>query len=93
MTEVLEEAYEPVEKGLMTEQDFKDFVFTNPAKLWTAGNPDFFKGTRVEKAVADLRYCRLISRPVQTKRAALSSSCRLLWGGLRIYPRCLCFMI
>ncbi len=54
MTEVLEEAYEPVEKGLMTEQDFKDFVFTNPAKLWTAGNPDFFKGTRVEKAVADL---------------------------------------
>ncbi len=53
MTEVLEEAYEPVEKGLMSEQDFKDFVFTNPARLWTAGNPDFFKGTRVEKAVAE----------------------------------------
>ena len=54
MTEVLEEAYEPVEKGLMTEQDFKDFVFTNPIKLWTAGNPDFFKGTRVEAAVTRL---------------------------------------
>jgi hypothetical protein len=51
MTEVLEEAYEPVEEGLMAEQDFKDFVFTNPVKLWTGGNPDFFKGTRVEKAV------------------------------------------
>ncbi len=52
MTEVLEEAYEPVEEGLMTEQDFKDFVFTNPIKLWTAGNPDFFKGTRVEESVS-----------------------------------------
>jgi predicted TIM-barrel fold metal-dependent hydrolase len=51
MTEVLEEAYEPVEDGKMTAQDFKDFVFTNPVNLWTAGNPDFFKGTRVEAAV------------------------------------------
>ncbi|SRR5579875_519512 len=51
MTEVLEEAWEPVEEGKMTAQDFKDFVFTNPVKLWTGGNPDFFKGTRVESAV------------------------------------------
>jgi predicted TIM-barrel fold metal-dependent hydrolase len=54
MTEVLEEAYEPVEEGKMTAQDFKDFVFTNPVKLWTGGNPDFFKGTRVEGAVNKL---------------------------------------
>jgi predicted TIM-barrel fold metal-dependent hydrolase len=54
MTEVLEEAYEPVQDGLMTEQDFRDFVFANPARLWTAGNPDFFKGTRVESAVNKL---------------------------------------
>jgi len=54
MTEVVEEAYELVEKGMLTEEDFRDFVFTNPAKLWTDMNPDFFKGTVVEKDVAKL---------------------------------------
>jgi predicted TIM-barrel fold metal-dependent hydrolase len=52
MREVLDEAWEPVEKGQMTLRDFRDFVFTNPVKLWTALDPDFFKGTRVESAVA-----------------------------------------
>jgi hypothetical protein len=54
MTEVLEEAYELVEDGLLTEDDFRDFVFTNPATLWTGMNPDFFRGTVVEKAVSQL---------------------------------------
>jgi hypothetical protein len=36
----------------MTEADFRDFVFCNPVKLWTALNPDFFKGTVVESAVS-----------------------------------------
>ena len=31
------------------------FVFTNPARLWTAVNPDFFRGTPVESAVSSLR--------------------------------------
>jgi predicted TIM-barrel fold metal-dependent hydrolase len=52
MSEVLEEAYELVEHGLITADDFRDFVFTNPASLHTAMNPDFFKGTVVEDAVA-----------------------------------------
>jgi predicted TIM-barrel fold metal-dependent hydrolase len=52
MTEVLEEAYEGVEEGKMSAADFKDFVFINPVKLWTDGNPDFFKGTRLESAVS-----------------------------------------
>jgi predicted TIM-barrel fold metal-dependent hydrolase len=52
MTEVTAEAHEAVEHGLMTDEDFRDFVFTNPVALWTALNPDFFKGTRVESAVA-----------------------------------------
>ncbi len=52
MSEVTAEAYEPVEEGCMTEEDFRDFVFANPIKLWTAVNPDFFKGTVVESAVA-----------------------------------------
>ena len=51
MTEVTEEAYELVEHGLITEADFRDFVFANPARLWTAMNPDFFKGTAVENGV------------------------------------------
>jgi predicted TIM-barrel fold metal-dependent hydrolase len=54
MTEVLEEAYELVDKGIMTERDFEDFVFTNPTKLWTGMNPDFFAGTVVEDAVKKL---------------------------------------
>ena len=51
ITEVTAEAHELVEKGLITEDDFRSFVFTNPASLWTGMNPDFFKGTVVERAV------------------------------------------
>jgi predicted TIM-barrel fold metal-dependent hydrolase len=54
MTEVTEEAYELVEHGVLTEEDFRDFVFTNPTSLWTGMNPDFFKGTVVEQAVTKL---------------------------------------
>jgi predicted TIM-barrel fold metal-dependent hydrolase len=49
--EILSEAHESVERGLMTEEDFKDFVFTNPMTFQTRVNPDFFKGTAVEAAV------------------------------------------
>ncbi|MGE0820941.1 MAG: amidohydrolase family protein [Candidatus Binatia bacterium] len=54
MTEVLEEAYELVEHKVITEENFRDFVFTNPATLWTGMNPEFFKGTIVESEVAKL---------------------------------------
>ena len=54
MEEVLEEAHEMVEHELITETDFRDFVFTNPTTLWTGTNPDFFKGTAVEDAVDKL---------------------------------------
>jgi predicted TIM-barrel fold metal-dependent hydrolase len=54
MTEVLGEAYEMVEKGLLTEDDFRDFVFTNPVSLYTRVNPSFFEGTVVESEVAAL---------------------------------------
>jgi predicted TIM-barrel fold metal-dependent hydrolase len=52
--EILSETYEQVEKGLMTDEDFQDFVFTNPATFATRLNPDYFKGTVVEDAVAKL---------------------------------------
>ena len=48
MAGVLPEAYENVEDGVMTDDNFKDFVFGNPVRFWSAVNPDFFKGTVVE---------------------------------------------
>ncbi|HUG35607.1 MAG TPA: amidohydrolase family protein [Candidatus Limnocylindrales bacterium] len=54
MTEVLEEAYELVEHGLVGPEDLREFVFENPVRLHTALNPDFFKGTVVEGAVDKL---------------------------------------
>lgn len=54
MNEVVEEAHELVEKGLITEEDFRDYTFTNAATLYAGMNPDFFKGTVREAAVAKL---------------------------------------
>ncbi len=52
MTRVLEEAYELVERELLDEDDFHDFVFGHAATLHGGMNPDFFKGTIVEKEVS-----------------------------------------
>ena len=52
MTKVLAEAYELVERGAMTGEDFRDFVFTNAVTLYANLNPDFFKGTQVEEQAA-----------------------------------------
>jgi predicted TIM-barrel fold metal-dependent hydrolase len=54
MTSVLEEAWELVEHGLMDLDDFKRFTFTNVARLHTGNNPQFFEGTVVETAVAEV---------------------------------------
>jgi predicted TIM-barrel fold metal-dependent hydrolase len=51
MTEVIEEAWELVEHGVLTEENLKDFTFSNPARFWTHLDRDFFKGTVVEKQV------------------------------------------
>jgi hypothetical protein len=52
MREPLPEAYELVEDGYISEANFRDFVFTNAVTLWGTQNPDFFKGTSVEKEAA-----------------------------------------
>jgi predicted TIM-barrel fold metal-dependent hydrolase len=49
---VLAEAYELVDDGLITERDFEELTFSNPVRLYAGANPDFFVGTRVEHAVA-----------------------------------------
>src|SRR4029078_7585058 len=52
MREPLPEAYELVEDGVLTENNFRDVVFANAVLLWRPQNPDFCKGTRVEKEAA-----------------------------------------
>ena len=59
----VEEAYKLVEEGLFTEEDFRDFVFKNVTELHTQMNPDFFKGTSVEKAVSKLVKTQEIKLP------------------------------
>ena len=54
MNGVLAEAYEMVEDGKISADDFREFTFTNPARLHAEMNPNFFKGTVVEDAVYKL---------------------------------------
>ncbi len=49
---VLNEAYELAEHGLLNDTDFRDFTFANSVRLHAGMNPDFFKGTVVEKEAA-----------------------------------------
>ena len=48
--QVLPEVYEALEHGLLTEEDFRDFTFSNIVNLHGGMDPDFFKGTVVEQA-------------------------------------------
>ena len=52
MTGILGEAHELVDRQLIDELDFEDFVFRNPVRFYTSVNPDFFVGTRVEAEAA-----------------------------------------
>jgi len=48
---ILAEAYALVAAGFMSDEDFRDFTFTNPATLHLGVNPDYFKGTVIEAEV------------------------------------------
>jgi predicted TIM-barrel fold metal-dependent hydrolase len=52
MARVMEQTCELVEDGILSPEDFRKFTFTNVARMYTSMNPDFFKGTAVESAVA-----------------------------------------
>jgi hypothetical protein len=54
MAKAAVEAHELVERGVISEADFRDMVFSNAAEFWTSTNPDFFKGTAVEADVREL---------------------------------------
>lgn len=51
MREVLHEAWETVEHGQLSLDQFRDFTFGNVARMFTGVNPEFFRGTVVETAV------------------------------------------
>jgi len=48
MNQVIVEAYELLEHGLISPEQFKEFTFTNPVQLHGGANPSFFEGTAVE---------------------------------------------
>ena len=52
MRDPLPEAYELVEDGHITADDFRSFVFSNTVRLWGTQNPKFFEGTAVAKEAA-----------------------------------------
>jgi hypothetical protein len=54
MADALHEAHEPVDDGILTEEQFREFVFSHPVRLSTEMNPNFFVGTRVEDAARQL---------------------------------------
>ena len=54
MTDVVPETYELVEHELITADDFRDFMFADAVRFWGEVNPNFFKGTMVEKAAETL---------------------------------------
>jgi predicted TIM-barrel fold metal-dependent hydrolase len=54
MRDAASEAWELVEHGLISERDFRDFVFGNPVIAKATVNPDFFNGTVVQEAAASL---------------------------------------
>ena len=68
MTRVLEEAWELVEEKSMSEEDFSSFTFGNAVSLWASLNPDFFRGTVVEKQVK-----QHLARAAETQQAAAAS--------------------
>ena len=54
MTEVLEEAYELVEHDLLSPADFRAFACDNAIEFYARLNPDFFKGTVIERTAAEV---------------------------------------
>ena len=52
MSHVMVEAYELVERGSITPEQFERFTFTNAVRLHGGSNPAFFEGTSCENAAA-----------------------------------------
>ena len=51
---VVPEAHGLIEKGVVNEDQFKDFTFTHAAEMLLKANPAFFEGTAIESEAAGL---------------------------------------
>ena len=51
MRDVLPEAWELVERGIISDKDFEAFTFGNTTRMLTDVNPGFFDGTVIASAV------------------------------------------
>jgi predicted TIM-barrel fold metal-dependent hydrolase len=47
LTRVLADTWALVERGALTEENFRDLVSTHPVNFYSGANPDFFNGTAV----------------------------------------------
>jgi hypothetical protein len=54
MNQVIVEAYELLEHGLLSPEQFKEFTFTNPIRLHGGANPSFFEGTVIESEAREI---------------------------------------
>ena len=54
LDDVVPEAFELLDGGLVSPEDFRRFCFENPVALYRKADPDFFAGTALETAVAEL---------------------------------------
>lgn len=54
LTAPLAESWDLVKEGVISEADFKSYVFANPYKFYTEANPNFFKGTAIESKVSNV---------------------------------------
>jgi hypothetical protein len=48
LTTVLADTWGLVERGALTEENFRDLVSTHPVNFYAGANPDFFKGTAID---------------------------------------------
>ncbi|MBV8055103.1 MAG: amidohydrolase family protein [Deltaproteobacteria bacterium] len=55
MREIVEEAYELVERGIIDEEALRSLLFDNAITFWSTNNRNFFQGTTVERAVESRR--------------------------------------
>jgi len=96
MRHPLPEAYELVEDGHITADDFRAFTFANAVKLWGTQNPRFFEGTRVAKEAAAVLAAAqtptlAAGRVSRSCSAVLGRRCEAplqTWRPIRAHARC-----
>jgi hypothetical protein len=54
MMSVLPAAWSLRDRGLLTEDEFRDYVFANAVRLHGGMNPQFFVGTSIETAASEI---------------------------------------